>query len=128
MKNRSILACGCAANATDGDGNPSCAIHVGLCDTSIANVQPSLEGRTARCGCGRKEPSTVDLAFFEYRGEGSQAATGTCKHCAYFECAHDPAYMARMRNGKTVIEQGKCEGFEPHGSFEFDSFRCYGWD
>ena len=49
----------------------------------------NLQNRIARCDCGREAPSSTDLAFFEYRGEGSTAATSTCKVCRYHELAHE---------------------------------------
>lgn len=95
-----------------------------------------LVGRQARCGCGNTVDSRVDLAFFEYRGEGSRAATDSCKHCGYAECAHKPAHMETLvhkRDGTrrpTVVEDGRCPGFEPKGAWEFDSWYdgCRGWD
>lgn len=130
-----MMACGHTANATNGYGQPCCAICVGINPGSeqIADA-PNLTGRTARCTCGRTAPSDVSgrLAFFEFRGPGSRVATDTCKHCCYYECTHDPEYMARNvpSNPLTVVQQGKCPGFEPHGAFEFDHYYCgcRGWD
>lgn len=88
--------------------------------------------RMARCGCGRTEPSSKDLAFFKDRSDGSEDAVRSCKHCGYFECAHDSEAMAKNvpNNRQTVIERGLCKGFEPHGTYEFDSYYCgcWGWD
>ncbi len=80
-------------------------------------------GRNAKCGCGRIEPSSTELAFFEFRGDESTAAKYTCKHCGYFEVAHTPEVMAR----NAAL---KCTNFEPRGAFEFDVFYCgcRGWD
>jgi hypothetical protein len=99
-----------------------------------------LTGRTARCGCGAERPSAGDgrgsLAFFEYLGPGSRPAEIVCRHCRYHDVAHDPDHMATLapdRNGlrrPTVVESGKCPGFEPHGPFDHDRFYCgcRGWD
>jgi hypothetical protein len=128
-----MLECGHAANATDGQGNPCCAIC--FMSTPAASVPassaPDLSGRLAKCGCGAKKPSSPSLAFFEFRGPGSRTANDTCK-CGYALAAHDPIEMARNvpSNRCTVVELGKCKGFEPRGAYEFDSFYCgcRGWD
>ena len=80
-------------------------------------------------------PSSLEqqgrLAFFEYRGPGSRYATALCK-CGFSTTAHDPEAMARNvpNNRLTVIERGKCEGFQARGPHEFDSYYCgcRGWD
>ncbi len=99
----------------------------------------SLEGRTARCAyCRAEVPSTEHerLAFFEYRGPGSRDAERQCKHCRYFDTAHDPEHMQRLaRSGgerrPTIVEQGRCPGFEtdPNGN-PYDSYfcGCRGWN
>ena len=79
-----------------------------------------LEGRVARCpSCKKERPSSTTLPFFEFRGEGSAAATH-CAECRYTERAH-PA----------VIGRGFCTGFktDPAG-LPKDSFYCgcKGWD
>jgi hypothetical protein len=129
-----LMVCGHAANAVDGNGDPSCAI----CLTTKIDDSPSLVGRSAKCSdtC-RIRPSDRGLAFFEYRGEGSPHATGTCKHCHYNIVAHDPTveHMARIeRNGKTryenfMHEKGQHE-FEPVGPADYDRYYCgcRGWD
>lgn len=84
---------------------------------------PSLVGRVAQCGCGRTEPSNRDLAFFEFKGEGSDAALTHCKNCQYSQPAHTPEAMAR----NTRL---KCTNFEPLGAYEMDRFYCgcRGWE
>ena len=59
-----LLSCGCAANAVNGNGKPSCAIH--FCTEIVPT--PNLENRTAICSYGKhaEVPSSTDLAFFEY--------------------------------------------------------------
>lgn len=87
--------------------------------------------RMARCSCGRTEPSSPSLAFFQDRSEGSALATDHCK-CGYTLSAHTVEGMANNvpSNRRTVIEQGKCTGFVPRGAHEFDSYYCgcRGWD
>ena len=115
-----MLACGHAANARDRDGNPTCAICIGISSgASVVVHTPSLSGREARCAyCGAAQPSNTDLAFFEFHGEGSENARKMCKNCGYYKTAHDA---------------GKCDdcvGFEPHGAYDHDSYYCgcRGWD
>lgn len=86
------------------------------------SVAPDLTGRQARCGCGKLAPSSPKLFGFEYRGAGSQYAQIACKHCGYFDVAHG--------TGKPHLKHIEGHAFEPHGSYEFDSYYCgcRGWD
>jgi len=45
---------------------PSCVVHDCI---EVAESVPDLAGRKASCGlgCGHERPSSLDLAFFEYR-------------------------------------------------------------
>ena len=119
-----MLSCGHAANATDQDGKPSCAICAFNGSKAVPVEPPDLKGRYARCGCGRTVPSTLDgsLAFFEFRGDGSHSAKDICRNCSYAENAHTPEVM--QRNNAL-----NCKDFEPHGAFEFDNYYCgcRGW-
>lgn len=121
-----MLACGHAANAVDtATGEPSCAMCAGLDDGASEPVaMPDLTGRSARCTCGRTEPSSLDLAFFEFRGEGSPRGIDTCKHCAYALVAHE----RKAETGEAHLSR-VCDNFEPRGPWEFDSFYCgcQGW-
>lgn len=113
-----MLACGHAANATDKDGEPSCAICAGIdAGARVVVATPDLDGRTARCSCGATRPSSTGLAFFEYRGEGSRSAVDTCKHCRYALVAHE---RKRSEPHLRLV----CDHFEPHGAWEHDSFYC----
>lgn len=136
------LSCGHAANAVHAgahDGlppsHPTCAID----DTCKVMERPDLTGRVAVCSYSRGGrytppdhgtpiPSRWDLAFFEYRGPGSQAAVERCAHCSYYRVAHER--QAALGNRPSVVEDGKCPGFEPHGPWETDLFYdgCWGWD
>lgn len=90
-----------------------------------------LEGRMARCTCGKAPvPSdTPGLAFVEFRGEGSKHATEICKHCRFNVSAHGPDAPV-WGDGRTAVIAAGCPGFEPTGPAEFDSYYCghSGWD
>ncbi len=86
--------------------------------------------RQARCSCGKLQLSSKSqdgsLFGFVDRGADSSAARQDCKHCGYFDIAHEVV----KREGRSGHPAFKCEGFEPHGVYEFDSFYCGhgGWD
>jgi len=90
---------------------------------------PDLSGRKAKCGpeCAVVE-SNENLAFFRFRGAGSQDAITICKHCHMHRMAH------QHDNGRcvptSVVERGECLGFEAQGAQEFDHYYCghSGWD
>lgn len=71
MRNKPpMMKCGHAANATDGNGNPSCAICINIHPGAkiIDDTPPNLEGRKAQCpSCKKTRDSDMSLAFFEYR-------------------------------------------------------------
>lgn len=70
MTTKPMMECGHAANATS-KGDPVCAICVGLHPGArvIAEAQPDLTGRTAKCSyrCGSTAPSSTSLAFFTHQ-------------------------------------------------------------
>jgi hypothetical protein len=153
-----ILACGHAPNSTsyrNGEPIPACAI----CACTIpADIAPDLTVRTARCACGAERPSSYQLAFFEYCGEGSFTALSHCRNCGYHEVAHhvtDCSFcdgsgtriVGRYDDDIVVYEQGvpcqRCRGkgvirptkhvcpeFTPRGALDHDRFYCgcHGWD
>lgn len=86
-----------------------------------------LTNRIAKCDCGMEMPSSTDLAFFEYRGEGSYIATHSCKVCRYQDLAH-----ARAANDPAATHLRHILGhdFEPLGGLDVDIFYCgcRGWD
>jgi hypothetical protein len=96
-----LMKCGCvAAGVMSARGGkkfeppiPCCIVHNCI---EPAEEVPTLDGRMARCGCGKKEPSSYNLPFFEYRGDGSRAATETCV-CGYNRTPHWPAWQASIR-------------------------------
>ena len=117
-----LLTCGHTDNAIRKVGEdwvPSCAI----CGATEQVAPVNLEGRQMRCYCGNKSirPSDPEKgAFFEYRGEGSPAATKSCK-CGYYISVHHKENVARKCPYDTPV---------PKGPFEYDSYYCgcRGWD
>jgi hypothetical protein len=93
-----------------------------------------LTGRKAKCtyypngGKYHKCPEPIDsrknLAFFEYRGEGSKYATEYCKVCGMYKRAHQKVNPYTGREGITDHE------FVPKGPDEYDRYfcGCWGWD
>lgn len=99
-----MMACGHAANAQHmnkqtGEWEPSCVICFG--DPRAVQVieKPDLAGRTARCAyygrprresprrgepCDAEKPSDFNLAFFVYRGPGSNYWQGEAAHDEYY--------------------------------------------
>ena len=117
-----LMKCGCRANATDGN-RPCCAVHAGLTPLAYEIAEtPNLEGRMARCYCGKEEPSSLSLAFFEYRGVGSLESVESCKHCHMHKEAHvrDPNRV----DPSTVVERGQCPGFQARGALDHDRYYC----
>ena len=125
MKQMIMMACGHTNNASAKrpDGNiPACAI----CGTTeVVAEMPNLEGREAICSCGSKVPSTMNLAFFEFKGEGSPRSLTTCADCSGAEVLHREFNPVTQRPGTKLDHK-----FTPRGAFEFDSYYCgcYGWD
>jgi hypothetical protein len=98
-------------------------------------VEPDLTGRLARC-CDEApvRPSSTNLAFFEFRGEGSREATETCGVCRMHRCVHDPDYhltlVRGMRGYELFVERYGEHDFVARGAVEFDLYYCghSGWD
>jgi len=62
------MACGHTAQSKDEDGNPVCVICAGITpDARREAAKPDLEGREAKCTCGKTVPSEVGLAFFKHQ-------------------------------------------------------------
>lgn len=82
--------------------------------------------RIARCTCGKTETSHSELPMFQFRGEGSRAATETCGECNYHPIAHERAKDPTQLHLKHI----RGHEFSPAGSFDFDLFYCgcRGWD
>lgn len=118
-----MMKCGHAANATK-DDKPCCVICYGLTPGAgeIDSSPPNLGGRQARCpSCGRTQPSSPNLAFYEYRGAGSEYAR-QCKNCGIFEIGH-----TRKQAG---LESTACDNYEPNTQGkEYDLYYCgcQGW-
>lgn len=126
MREQVLMKCGCVAQGVCSSKGgvkfdppiPSCVIHSCL---EPADDAPDLAGRVAQCAYTPNghapRPSSLDLAFFEYRGPGSPDASDLCV-CGYREVAH----------GKGNLHV--CKQFTPHGPYEFDKYYCgcHGWD
>lgn len=114
-----LMRCGHSANGTY-NGKPACVICAPDEDALLVRMPPDLTGRVARCGyCGAERPSSTDLPFFGFRGEGSKFATQTCKYCGYYQSAHEKEHVIRRCIG----------GFEPRGDSPDDYYcGCRGWD
>jgi len=114
-----MMKCGHNTWARDSDGNPVCAIcWPDSKATQIVDELPDLTGRTAKCPeCGKTTPSSIKLAYFRYKGPGSEWATKLCR-CGYYEIGHNNP------NGRA------CKNFEPRGPAKFDEYYCGcgGWD
>jgi hypothetical protein len=100
-----------------------------------AEIERLLAGRKTRCTyCKIEVPSSEKLAFFEFRGEGSRAATDSCAHCGYAEVAHtyggNFAPPSERKNPHLCLNFDPPRQFEPHGPWDVDLFYCgcRGWD
>jgi len=118
MNNTVILSCGCVASSfiikKDGEMAPTCVHGVTEQKDSL-----NLDGRYALCSdCGKKEPSSVNLPFFVYRGSGSLSSEKTCV-CGYGLPAHNKKDFPI-----------KCSDFTARGPQTYDRYYCgcYGWD
>ena len=119
-----MMRCGHAANGICNSkagvkyspGIPSCVICSCI---NIATQEFDLTNRKARCCSLESErDSSLDLAFFEYRGPGSKQSIESCANCGYYEVAHN----------KPKIKS--CGAFKPHGAYGYDLYYCgcKGWD
>lgn len=86
-----------------------------------------LEGRLAQCSyCKKEQPSSRDLAFFMFHGEGSKHATEKCGECGFYDVTHMEVNPSTGRAGHLF---GKHD-FVVAGAREFDEYYCgcRGWD
>ena len=100
-----LMKCGCVSQGVCSGRNgvtfdppiPACIVHECY---DPADEKPNLDGRIAQCAYLPKghapKPSSLDLAFFEFQGEGSPAATDKCK-CGYAWIAHQPRWAASIK-------------------------------
>ena len=110
---------------------------------------PNLMGRTARCSyhggrkalgsyssssckngrdapiCTCEEPSSTDLAFFKFCGEGTFTAA-LCKHCGMAPVAHKPDAPCPQGSRRRPL----ATRYEAQGDKGYDEFYCgcHGWD
>jgi len=96
----------------DGSKVPCCITH----SCTEIGEQPNLTGRKARCNyygksvgrnnecnygqdhstiCTCEQPSSSELPFFEFLGEGSPDSSERCK-CGYMWIAHQPRWSAEI--------------------------------
>ena len=121
FKTRPMMKCGCVAMATythKGENGVACITHD--CK-EVAKVAPDLTGRKARCAyygqpvktssynsnccdtckggenCACERDSSSGLWFFEFQGEGSKAATETCKNCGAYKNWHWPLWEVTLK-------------------------------
>jgi hypothetical protein len=137
MSMHPLMKCGCAAQGVlSAKGGvkfdppiPACVVHDCY---EMADSVPDLTGRMADCdyrpdGHATK-PSSFDLAFFEFRGEGSREATEICK-CRMSRKLHDENGGKIPARKYAMLMKG-CAGFMPKGPQERDRYYCgcHGWD
>lgn len=115
-----LMKCGHIGNAIDTKTNkPCCVICYGNPESMEVMINlPNLDNRIALCvTCNKtKKPSSLNLAFFEYRGPNSPYALDMCK-CGYYRVGHGRSRWA-------------CDQFCAVGPQEFDTFYCgcRGWN
>lgn len=135
MEHRPMMKCGHAANSQrvmpDESRIPACVICApDAAAYEIADNEPDFAGRVAKCGpkCAVVPSAERErLAFFEYRGPGSRAAT-LCRHCAKYAIAHD---MEAMKARGYVSPVVSCKRYEPRTEgYPHDLYYCgcRGWD
>lgn len=130
MEYHPMMECGHSANATDADGNPSCVICWPEPGSSIvARSGPDLSNREATCYC-TKPPVKSDperLAFFEYRGPGSKAATEYCK-CGMARSIHQD--QTDIPKWNIINNRITRHDFVAKGPQQYDLYYCgcRGWD
>lgn len=105
MREATLMKCGCVAQGvlrakggvTFDPPIPSCLVHD--C-TDVADAMPDLAGRMAECAYlpngHALKPSSFELPFFVFRGEGSPEATEKCK-CRSSWIAHQPRWRAEIK-------------------------------
>lgn len=90
-----------------------------------ANHEQVLAGRTALCQCGSEQPSSLKLAFFAYRGLGSDIVHQCAEPgCGRYDYTHLPINPGTSRDGITD------HAFIPRTPFDTDLYYCgcKGWD
>jgi hypothetical protein len=103
-----------------------CAYHGGRKAQGFYSSSSCKNGRDAAiCTC--EEPSSKDLAFFEYCGDGSRDAS-LCRHCGMMPTAHGSDKRTCPSGGLKKHRPGT--SYEPQGDTGHDRFYCgcHGWD
>lgn len=133
-----LMLCGCVAQgyAVTALGNvPACVVHDCI-ELALTLGSPLLEGRRAECHCKTQLPSSLDLAFFVYRGPGSPVSLG-CASCSLVpgspqhqdgKCMHVKKGLRWSENVADWEPNGK--SYVARGPMLTDAFYCGcdGWD
>lgn len=89
----------------------------------------NLEGRFAHCGESTPVPSSYDLPFFEYMGDGSPSSKlcgypSNDRHCGRMEEVHQEINPFTNRAGITDHK------YQARGGWDHDIYYCghNGWD
>lgn len=87
-------------------------------------TQAVLATRVAKCSCGKEEPSSLSLAFFEFRGPGSNI-TRMCDICGFNDVVHWPINPNTGRS-----HRARDHTFVPRSPLVHDTYYCgcRGWD
>lgn len=113
-----LMKCGCVSHAVCNSMNgvefnppiPSCVTHSCI---EVAEVNPSLDGRVAKCiykyGCKNTQTSSYELPFFVYKGPDSLAAKTTCAKCKRSIEAHLPQYEATIHIERRWFKKERIE-------------------
>jgi hypothetical protein len=99
--------------------------HVDTVPKYAEAVEALLAGREAHCRCGRTRPSSLGLAFFEFKGAGSDVVRN-CVHCGYYDYVHWPINPTTGRPVPRALDHD----YEPRKPLHCDTYYCGcdGWD
>lgn len=121
-----VLKCGCTPTSKlTASGGVKYDPPLDTCyhgTTEFKDEQPDLHNRSAKCTyCGSTVASRSNLAFFEYKGDGSYDATNMCE-CGFGIKAH----TEERRSKNSSI----CNEFKSRGAAKHDRYYCgcRGWD
>lgn len=140
MPKMPFMKCGHTAMAIDTrTKKPCCVICLGDPEAKIVDESPpDLTNRQARCShyntCKRQVPSSIDLAFFEYKGPNSKYAENVCHVCGYYTKTGNfqaDGKLCYSNSDKAMpdvcINNGKECVYEP---YKYDKYYCgcKGWN
>ena len=126
-----LMKCGHVANGVNiHTYAPSCVICIGIKPgADEIDTSNSISNRQAICYCGLVATHPREqLAFYEYRGEGSNASK-ICI-CGFHRQAHreEPDAYEWILNRPRDYQI--CMHYTPRGAWEYDAYYCghSGWD